>query len=100
MEYVCKYAPLTLFAAYAVKMLAFTASFQDAIIMLGLMGLAAFFEFKPAQSEIKALRQEVQTMQENIKIIHQRVEETRTSVVGMKLASGMSPKNITQLKTF
>lgn len=88
-----KYIPIALFSAYIIKLLIIGANIQDALISIGLMALVAYLEHKPAQKQIQQLNQEVINLKEELKLVDKRVDEARTSIVGMKMNSGIKSQS-------
>ena len=84
-----RHIPMVLFSAYLIKLLIVGASAQDAAISIGLMALCAFFEYKPAQKQIEQLNQELNEIKESHKDLEKRIDEARTSIVGIKMSNGV-----------
>lgn len=89
-----KYLPMALCSAYLIKLLIVGATGQDAAIALGLMALCAFFQHKPEQKQIQELNQQLKEVKESQEELAKRVDEARTSIVGIKMSNGVKTQAV------
>lgn len=91
MEKTLRYLPLVLLSAFTVKLLIHGANINEALISLGLMGLTAFLTHMPSQKQIAELNQGITELKEELASHKVEIDSTKTSVTGIKLASGFRP---------
>jgi hypothetical protein len=74
-----KYIPLGLFVLLVSKMLYMGCGYADAPSLLIIAALAAFYEYKPVNAELKALKDNSAKMEKDL-------EDLRSHVSSLKLA--------------
>jgi hypothetical protein len=89
MEKFARLLPLILLCLFLGKLMYFGASLESAAIVLGLIALAAFTEYNPKHKELQALRVILKEQAVNIEIVKKQLDETKTSMIGMKMNMGI-----------
>jgi hypothetical protein len=81
--------PLALFCLYFIKTLIRPAGYEDAVILLVLGSIAAFYEFKSSETKITNLENQMTKLGETIELRNKEVDSIKSAVASMKLAQGM-----------
>ena len=89
MEKLTRFLPITIFCLFLIKLGVLGSSFEEALIALGLMGLVGFIEFKPKHNELEQLKQDLKQQAENIEILKNQLNDTKSAIVGMKMNIGI-----------
>lgn len=92
-EHVRTSAPLALFCLYFINVLVRPVTYQSAAILLITGGLAAFFEAKSKHKELEQLKEQLKTQSNQIDSLSKDFESIKTTITGVKLATGMRTAN-------
>ncbi len=87
-----KYAKLwsiTLFSAYVIKLLLKGAAMSDAIIALGLAAVYVFLEYKAQNKQLLELKQEFNSIKEDVKYSKEIAEKANNAVTGLKVGAAL-----------
>lgn len=89
-----RHIPLFLFSILCVKLLVVGTLWTDAPIFLILGAVSAFFEYKTSEKEMDAMRKTIDKQNEAILLGAKALDDVRSKVMSMQLASGMRTTNV------
>lgn len=89
MQKYLKYLPNALFFAYLIKVLVISTSMSDALIVLCLTLLTAFYEYRVKDSQIKAFETHLQILLTKMSKFESDMEAVRGNISSVKLSQGM-----------
>ena len=86
-----KYLPLAAFCIYFAKVTILPSSYPEAVILLILGSVAAYFEYKSNDKKIAALEEQFKAQQKDLEDKAKDIEHLKSSITSMKLSAGMRP---------
>jgi hypothetical protein len=89
MEKLERYALISLFSGYVIKLLVVGASLADAAIVLFLAALYYLYISQIQNKQIVQLKQEVTELKENITSLKKDNEDFRSAVAQVKISNGL-----------
>ncbi len=86
--------PIGLLCLFTGKLLLLnTWSFENALVLLALAGVTALFQSKAKNEQIKELKEALAVHTKQFEDNKREMEQLRSHVSGLKLASGMKPQS-------
>lgn len=94
MQRFLRFIPLALLFAYLLKVAMVSASIADAIVILSLTCLTAFYEHSVKDRKYEELSKKILDSEENFKKYEEALKSLEGSISGVKLSLGIRSPNV------